>query len=166
MAYMFGMDYEVFAFCAVTLVAILYAIFSHFITLKLGNRQRVKEIQARVNQITKEVQEASKRGDSKTAEKLQGEMSPLLMESMKHQFKPLLVIFPLLFILPGMLRSYFPFYSIKLGFALPVFIQNFDRFPNWRDFFGPVGWFWVFVLFFSLFLQLVFSMKDRFAKKK
>gem|GEM_PF-1259330 len=166
-----GMDSSIQAFAGISAIGIAYSIISIYMTRRFGNRERIKEIQKRVNDITKRQNEAMKRGDEEELKRLepeQAELPGLLKESMILQFKPLLFLLPFLLILPNMARSLFPDFVINLSFHVPVFIQHFERFPNWRNEFGAVGWFWLSFLFSSLSTQLLIGLKNKLgnAKKK
>jgi len=86
-----------------------------------------------------------------------------MSESMMLQFKPLLIMIPIFLLLSYVVKNVFPNFTIKLAFALPIFIQNLDRFPNWRDEFGPLGWFVLCLLFSGLLMQFII---DKTTKKK
>ncbi|OIO21712.1 hypothetical protein COV61_03675 [Candidatus Micrarchaeota archaeon CG11_big_fil_rev_8_21_14_0_20_47_5] len=150
-------------------IAFLYSILSTFITRKFGNYNRIKEIQKTFNEISKEMSDASKANDklrTDVAMKRQQDAMPQLWESMFLQFKPLIIILPLLFILPPLLRDNFPGFTIELPFQIPVFIQNFEHFPNWRSLFGPVGWFWISVIICALFISLGMKVWEERQKEK
>ncbi|MFH1285656.1 MAG: EMC3/TMCO1 family protein [Candidatus Micrarchaeota archaeon] len=155
-------------FFAISLLALVYSLFTAYVTNRFGNRERVKEIQKIMGDLSKNFNEATKRGNKdeiKKAEEEQAKMPNLLMESMILQFKPLIFSLPLLIILPMILRSLFPVFEITLPFSLPIFIQNFDKFPNWRNVFGAVGWFWVVLLFGGFAMQMI-AQQSGFGKKE
>jgi len=157
------------AFAAITGMSILYSALSLIITQKYGNKQRVKEIQARINSVSKGYSDALKRNDKADLAKYEAEharLPELLKESMFLQFKPLLITLPFLFILPWVVRTYFQDFVITLPFSLPVFIQHFEHFPNWRNVFGPVGWFWVSFIFASLSASLLTQTYKKLQGKK
>jgi len=95
------------------------------------------------------------------------------MEMSFSQMKPLILIIPALAILTPVLHDSFPRFAITLPFSLPIFVQqlgmlfdlsvlsDFNKFLNWRDTFGPVGWFWVSVLFFSLGKSLLMAIYNK-----
>ncbi len=147
------------AFIIVTLSAAVYLLLSSFVMKTFGKRDRVMEIQKEMNEMNKEHREALKGGDKERlarAEKNYGRMMPLLTESMMLQFRPLIVLLPILFIIPPFLRGQYPAFQIKLPIPLPVpfpLDAFINRFPNARDVFGAVGWFWIFVVFGGLLLQ-------------
>ncbi len=148
--------------------ALVYSVFSTIVTRKFGNYKRIKEIQDTFNSLSKEMNEASKENNKAKLDEIiarQNAAMPMLWESTVLQLKPLLILLPILFILPGMLRDQFKEFIITLPFQLPVFIQNFENFPNWRDTFGPVGWFWVSVLFCALLVSAGVKAYEEYIKR-
>jgi hypothetical protein len=90
----------------------------------------------------------------------------LLKESMMLNFKPLIVTLPAFFGITWLLRMVFPSFKITLGVYLPIFIQNFDRFPNWRNEFGVTGWFVLSLLFAGLLMQFIIGKIEGWRKAK
>ena len=157
------------AFYAVSAIGIAYSLISIIITKRFGNRERVKEIQKEVNEINKRYTDALKRGDKAEVARTQAEQARLpglLKDSMILQFKPLVLLLPFLLVLPAVARMLFPDFVITLSFDIPIFIQNWERFPNWRSEFGAVGWFWLSFLFSSLSAQLLIGVKDKLGGRK
>lgn len=151
-------------FYSITLTAALYVLFSQFVTKKFGNPDRVKQIQQEMTDTNKKYAEALKSKDEskiKKAEADQARIFPLMMESMKYQFTPLLILLPLLWVLPGFLKNQFPVFEVETPVAIPVFIQHFEKFPNWRAEFGTYGWFWVAVVFIGLFAFLLVTLYEK-----
>ena len=130
----------------------------------------MKQIQKEISDITKKQQAAIKKNDEAELKRLEAEnarIPALLKESMIMQFKPLIFLLPFLLVLPALARMLYPDFIINLPFQLPVFIQLFERFPNWRSEFGAVGWFWLSFLFASLMAQaLVERLPKMVAKMK
>jgi len=156
-------------FFAITLTALVYSAISGLITNKLGNRARVTQVQAEMNRINNMLSEAVKQNDEKKkkdAEAEQGRIPELMKESMMLQFKPLIVTLPIFFALSWGLKAAFPEFTIKLSFALPIFIQNLEKFPNWRDTFGVIGWFILALLFSGLLMQFIVGKITEMKKKK
>ncbi len=163
------MSSEIIAFFAIAITAMLYSVASTFITSKYGNKERVKQIQDEMKVINKEYAESLKSNDKKRIEKAEREqarIASLLKESMILQFKPLIFTLPLLLIVPVVIASLFPDFVIQLSQPLPVFIQNFDKFPNWRNVFGPKGWFWVSLVFSSLAIQVIVQGMKKLKERK
>ncbi|MEW6329726.1 MAG: EMC3/TMCO1 family protein, partial [Candidatus Micrarchaeota archaeon] len=105
------------SFIVITLSAGLYLLFSSFVMKTFGRRDRVMEIQKEMNEMNKEHREALKSGDKERlarAEKNYSRMMPLLTESMTLQFRPLIVLLPILFIVPPFLRAQYPEFQIKM----------------------------------------------------
>lgn len=155
----------IIAFATITFTAVIYSAFSLHMSRTFGNRKRLKEIQDEMNRINNRLKAAMKSGDEKKikeAEEEQARLPSLLRESMVLQFKPLIITLPIFFLLSWSLRSVFNDFVIKLAFKIPVFIQHFERFPNWRDEFGALGWFILMLIFSGLALQaLVGRRLDR-----
>ena len=158
------------AFYVISAIGIMYAMISLAITKRFGNRERVKQIQNEMKEITNKQQDALKRNDTAELKRLEAEnarIPALLKESMFLQFKPLIFLLPFLLVLPAVARMLYPVFIINLPFQLPVFIQHFERFPNWRSEFGAVGWFWLSFLLASLLAQaLVERLPKMVAKMK
>lgn len=158
-----------FTLFAIALMALCYSVFTQFITSRFGNRTRVKQIQDDMKRINEQYAKAIKSNDEKRlaeAEKEQKTIPALLQESMILQFKPLIFTLPVLLIIPIILRSVFPMFVIHITQALPIFVQNWNNFPNWRDTFGPVGWFWITFVFGGLLIQLIVSGVKKMRGKK
>ncbi|VVC03617.1 Uncharacterised protein [Candidatus Burarchaeum australiense] len=157
------------AFYVISAIGLAYALISIAITKRFGNRERVQQIQKEMQEITKKQQDAIKNGNEKDMDRANsdsGRIPALLKESMILQFKPLIFLLPFLLILPAIAKWLYPDFIITLPFQLPIFIQHFERFPNWRAEFGAVGWFWLAFLFSSLLAQgIVGQMQKRTANK-
>jgi len=128
--------------------AALYVALSVFLQRKLANPKRMREIQEIIKQKSKELTELSKaNADKDLLMSKQKELTPLLAESMKLQFKPMLVILPIfiviyyiflpmLFVHPGTLQflsfklsyqTYFIVYAVLLGFIASAVVMIYDR---------------------------------------
>ncbi|MDD5317492.1 MAG: hypothetical protein PHF51_02020 [Candidatus ainarchaeum sp.] len=151
-----------FAFFAITLTALAYASLSNFLLRRFGNRRRQKEIQAEINRINRAAQEASRKGKAAPhpeGETEHGELLKLVQESLMLQMKPLVGTLAAFFLISAGLRAAFPDFKVVLAFHIPVFIQNLQNFPNWRDTFGVIGWFLIAAIVSGLVIQFV---ADRF----
>jgi len=165
---LFPVEDPVLAFFAISITALVYTAASNIIMQRIGDRKRLKWIQDEVNRINKIALEAAKSDDEKKkkeADELQAKLPDLLKESMVLQFKPLLISLPLFIIVSWGLRQLFPSFEIKLAFAIPVVVQNLERFPNWRDTFGVFGWFILTILFGGILMQFVVSTLEKSGKK-
>lgn len=101
----------------IVLVAAVYSVVCAFIQQRVGNFDRIKEIQGKFKQLNAELNEAKKSGDKRRTEeamKKQSETAPLLMESMKLQFKPLLFIL-----------AFFMLVTFSLSFVEPLKDDDF-----------------------------------------
>ena len=106
----------------VLVIAVAYALFAVVVQRKLSNAKRLRQIQAQISNVTKEMNLMMK---NKVAEAeimaKQKEMMPLLGESMKSSMKPMFVILPLFLIVYYVLVPKLP-----LGpSATPTSIQHF-----------------------------------------
>jgi uncharacterized membrane protein (DUF106 family) len=161
-------DYTI-EYTVIAAIGMAYAVLSLYVTKRFGNRERVKEIQKQINDVTKNYNEAAKRkdeGEMKRLEAEQGKMPGLLRESMVLQFKPLVILLPFLLLFPYIVRYLYPQYIITLPFDLPIFIQHFESFPNWRAEFGAVGWFYLSFFIASMLLQILPGIRNRIWKPK
>ncbi len=150
-------------------IAATYSLAYRYLTQKFGNRERVKEIQKTFNDLNKEFSEASKKNDQQKVQQImkkQQEAMPMLTESMILQFKPMLFVLPVLLIIPPILRDHFTSFVIQLPFSIPVFIQHFEKFPNWRDTFGPVGWFFISIFIIQIILTILLGAYSKLKGKK
>lgn len=160
------MEDSMVAFFAITLTALVYCAFSIHIARTWGNRKRVKEIQEEMNRISAKLRRIDYNSEAgrKEAEEEQKRIPALMNESMMLQFKPLVITLPLFLVMSYVLKTLFSNFVIKLPFALPIFIQNLDRFPNWRDEFGPIGWFVLCLLFSSILMQIIIDKTGKGGK--
>ncbi len=160
----------------ITAAALAYSVFSLVLQYTLGNRRRVTEIQKEMQTMQKEFQAAAKKGDEhelKRLEEKQKHMSGLMMESMKHQFKPLLVILPTFMVLfggfgfAGVLNIWFPQFSQVLPIALHLDSQELLGLNILHDsVYGVRGYFLVVLFFSGLLLQAVATpFAERLFKK-
>ncbi len=169
------------AMYAIAAIGVAYALVSTFIYQKIGNPKRIKEIQAESSRLSKEMNAAIKSKDDKKIDSINKEYEkffPQMGEMMMLQFKPLIIVLPLIFILTPIIKHTFSAFTITLPFYLPIFLQRFDMllnlsflgdfntFLNWRDFFGPIGWFWLCVLFGGLAVSIIKGGLDKMNSKK
>lgn len=168
------MDDPTVAFFAITLSAVIYSALSLHINKTIGNRKRVKEIQGEMNRISAKLRRTGYDTDAgrKEAEMEQEKIPKLMSESMMLQFKPLLLILPIFVILSYLVRTSFPYFSVKLGFSIPTFPYywlllrfNFDTFPNWRNEFGTFGWLLLCVVFSGIVIQVVVEQIEKRRRK-
>ena len=132
----------------ITLTAVAYVLLSVFLQRKLVNMRRVSEVQEIIKKKTKELTEMSKSGaDQAALSAKQKEITSLLSESMRSQFKPLFVVLPLFLVLYYLVlptvfppplnisvfsmtldyRAYFILVSFVLGFILSTVLMYRDR---------------------------------------
>ncbi|MFN3910108.1 MAG: EMC3/TMCO1 family protein [Candidatus Anstonellaceae archaeon] len=153
---MFNLSFEP-AFI-ILIIAFFYFFFYEILVRLLVDKEKIKAINQRSKELQQQISQATKEKNQQKLEELSKEYDKFLPELFSLsliQLKPLIFVIPLIIILSGWLKSTFPSFVIKLPFSLPIFIQNFDRFPNWRDTFGPIGWFWLSVIGVSLSVMLI-----------
>ncbi|MBI4360657.1 DUF106 domain-containing protein [Candidatus Micrarchaeota archaeon] len=159
----------------VLVLAVAYSLFSLLLQFTLGNRVRVKGIQKEMADLQKKIQKASESKDEKEVKKLQetqSHMTGLMFESMKYQFKPLLVVLPVFIALfggfgfNGFLMDWYSGFRIVLPFDLHLpALFSFNILTD--GVYGVRGFFLVGVLFSGLLIQLVLSpLIERFFNKQ
>lgn len=82
---------------AVILVGVGYSTFSLKLQRRLTNPQKTRDMQAKINALTKQMNEMAKRNEDVTAK--QAELMPLIRESMQAQMKSMFVILPVFFLI-------------------------------------------------------------------
>ncbi|MEM0150127.1 MAG: EMC3/TMCO1 family protein [Candidatus Micrarchaeaceae archaeon] len=114
----------------IIVIAVAYSIGSLALQRKLANPKKMREIQARVKEHTKKLNEMVKGGASKEEIMAKNkEVMPLVMESTKHQMKPLIVILPIFLLLYDVLL---PYMATSMGFSKStvdfIFTMNYQYF--------------------------------------
>ncbi|MEM3827203.1 MAG: EMC3/TMCO1 family protein [Candidatus Micrarchaeaceae archaeon] len=134
---------------SIVAIGVVYAVFSVFLQRKLVDPKRMREIQYKVSQLSKELNALIKNNATKEEiSKKQGELMPLMSENMKKQFKPMIIILPIFlfvyyvllgalysgvandtveFIIPLHYRGLFFATVLILGFVLSIVILVYDR---------------------------------------
>ncbi len=115
----------------IIVIAVAYAMLAVIIQRKLSNAKRLREIQAEISKVTKEMNKMMKDKvpEAQIVAK-QKEMMPLLGESMKSSMKPMFVILPMFLIVYYVLVPMIPFgapatpKSIQQFFFIVVFISG------------------------------------------
>lgn len=110
-------------------IGVAYTLVSVFLQRKLSNPRRVRDIQAKLKRLTSELNALVKSNAPKEEiAARQGEMMPLMGESMRTQIKPMLVILPLFLVLYYVMLPVLPLgfdaakSSVQLLFFITVFI--------------------------------------------
>lgn len=134
---------------AIIAIGIAYTFFSVFLQRKLVDPKRMREIQAKVNQISKEMNAMVKRNAPK--EEISGkqkELMPLMSENMKKQFKPMIVILPIFLIVYDVLlkMAFGGYANAVVNFIFPMNYQNL---------------FFATVLILGLIMSMVILIYDR-----
>ncbi len=130
-------------------IGVAYALFSVVLQRKLVDPKRMREIQSKVSQLSKELNAMIKSNAAKEEiSKKQSELMPLMSENMKKQFKPMIIILPIFFLvyyvllgalfggvanqtiyflMPLHYKGLFFATVLILGFASSIFILIYDR---------------------------------------
>ena len=143
-----------FIILAVVAIGIAYTLFSVFLQRKLVDPKRMREIQFKVNQLSKEMNAMIKSNAPKEEiSSKQKELYPLMSENMRKQFKPMIVILPIfLLVYDVLLKMAFGTYSKDIvQFIFPMNYQNL---------------FFATVLILGLIISMVILVYDRKKAKK
>lgn len=109
-------------------LGIIYVAFSTLVQRKVGNPKKLREMQQKLNALSKEMNALVKQNAPKEEiAKKQSELMPLMSENMKTSMKPMFVILPVFFllyylILPTAFHSVanqytiFPLLNMKLNY--------------------------------------------------
>ncbi len=139
---------------AIILIGAIEIVVSTLLQRKLVNTKRNREIQYRMNKISKEVREMIKNKEPTDAiNQKQKEMMPLASESMRMTLKPMLAVFPLFIFI----------YYVVMGMFLSgwqKYIVNFIVPMHYRTFFI------VFVLIVGMVVGIAISIYDRKKSKE
>jgi uncharacterized membrane protein (DUF106 family) len=108
----------------ISIIACCYMGFSLFINRKIGKRKETMKIQAKMNEINKQLRQAMKDKNEakiKEAEAKQKEILPLMTQTMFNSLKPMIIIIPVYAIIIWIITIIIPVFSIDLGFGIPMF---------------------------------------------
>ncbi|MGB9635089.1 MAG: EMC3/TMCO1 family protein [Candidatus Micrarchaeia archaeon] len=151
---------------AIAIIACLYAAVLRYVMYEIGGMRKImernKEIQKEMREINKKYIDAARARRDKELKVCEQKMNAMAAEMMKSQVKVMVITLPLLIVsalIANELRVYFSDYAIVLPVHLPVPHLSFENFINWRNTFGPVGWFWIVFLFFSFVSQIGLDRK-------
>jgi uncharacterized membrane protein (DUF106 family) len=147
-----GVSLPVGAELTIIALSLAYTLISVILQRKLTNPKRNREIQATIKLHTKELNALVKSNASKEQiAKKQGEVMPLMSESMRSSMKPMLVILPMFFVVYYMALPALP---AQLG------LTTADAAKTVQSLF-----FWV-VFVFGILSSVVVLIYDRIATKK
>jgi len=157
----------------IALFALMYAIILRiFLYEFLGMNKIMKNMtsqQKDMQKMNKDYLEAVKSGNSTKIAEYEGQMNSMLSGMLKAQLKILLFTIPLIFvygIISQQLMLNFGEFIITLPVHLPIPQFNLEQLINWRDTFGPVGWFWITFLISSVAAQIVQGLIEKVNKPK
>ncbi|MEM0437808.1 MAG: EMC3/TMCO1 family protein [Candidatus Micrarchaeia archaeon] len=157
----------------ITAVAGLYSLILRYTIYEIGGMGKVlemnKKMQEEMRKLNREYLEAARARNDKVLRELEARMNTMALDLMKMQVKPMLLTIPLLLVsglISGSLMQLFPDFVMVLPVHLPVPQMNFDHLINWRDTFGPIGWFWISFMVSSLVAQFKIGGAKNEAKQK
>lgn len=157
----------------IALFGLVYAVFLRVVLYRfLGMDKMMKEMTAKqknMQKMNKEYLEAVKTGNTAKSSEFEKEMNSMLTGMLKSQFKLLIFTLPLIFVygfISSQLMVYFGEFIITLPFHIPIPQLNLSQLLNWRDTFGPVGWFWITFLLSSVAAQVVQKGYEKVKKNK
>lgn len=123
---LFGISLPFGAEIVIITIGIAYTLASVFLQRKLANPRRMREVQARVKQLTSEMNALAK--SNATKEQIaakQSEIMPLMGESMRTSIKPMLVVLPMFLVLYYVMLPALPLgaaKSVQSLFFITVFV--------------------------------------------
>jgi len=138
----------------------------------LGMNKMMKDMTAQqkdMQKVNKEYLEAVKSGNTEKITEYEKQMNSMLSGMLKVQFKVLIFTLPLIFVygfISSQLMANFGEFIITLPFHIPIPQFNLEQLINWRDTFGPVGWFWITFLLSSVAAQVVQGTIEKTKKSK
>ncbi len=137
-------------------LAVAYTFISIFLQRKLSNPKRIAEIQGIIKENSARLKELTKQGAS-TEEIMakQKEVLPLMTETMKYQFKPMLIIMPLFLLLYYLVV---PSLASTFKMSSSVHLMSFN--------FSNMNFFFVITFVLGLIVSVTFMIYDRRARKK
>lgn len=145
----------------ICLVAGLYSGILKYVMYELGGMKKVmednKRVQKEMRDVNKKYMDAARARRDSELKKYEQKMNEMAFGMLKSQLKPMLFMLPILFVsgfIVGELNNNFSDFSITLPVDVPVPQLNFENFINWRDTFGPVGWFWITFMLVSIAAQV------------
>jgi uncharacterized membrane protein (DUF106 family) len=157
----------------IALFGLVYAVVLRvFLYRFLGMDKMMKDMtsqQKDMQSINKEYLEAVKSGNTTKSAEYEKQMNSMLSGMLKSQFKILIFTLPLIFVygfISSQLMANFGEFLITLPFHIPIPQFNLSQLLNWRDTFGPVGWFWITFLLSSVAAQVVQKGYEKVKKNK
>jgi uncharacterized membrane protein (DUF106 family) len=136
---------------AVIFFGIGYGTLTLTLQRRLSNPAKTKEMQVKINALTKEMNAMAKRNEDISAK--QAELMPLISESMRSQMKSMFVILPIFFIIYYLILP-----AIFGGFAAEYFTLLVPL--------STQSLFIITAIMFSLFLTLSIFLRDKMVTKR
>ena len=117
-------------FMVVTLTAIVSSAISIWLTRKMTNMERSKEIKRRIEEHQKKYLEAQKKGDKKELQRLeaeQAEVMGLLKENMYNSMKPMFITTPAILVVLWLFGVWYGKLGaiVSLPFSIPFITKPF-----------------------------------------
>ncbi len=143
--------------------AIAFAFFSYYLNKKIGHRDKVRDLQKKVNEYQKELKDAYARKDEAKIKELSAREKEM-MDHMKQMtllpMRTMVLILPLwfvifYFILPALFSNYI---LTNMPFPVPSSIAFWQPWKNWL---GARGLFIYATVFAGLFVELVFTRIEK-----
>lgn len=150
---------------AIMLIALAAAFFSYYANKKFGKREKVKELQKKVNDYQKELKKAYDEKNEARIKELkerEPEMLKAMQEMMLLPFRSMIIIAPLyLILLAIVLPALFPKYVVTLPFSLPSWYTIWEA-SSWRNWFGARGFFiWSAIFFGIIMIELFWTRVEK-----
>lgn len=147
------------------LVALAAAFFSYYANKKFGKRDKMKELQKKVNDFQKELKKAYDEKNEARIKELrerEPEMLKAMQEMMLLPFRSMIIIAPVyLILLAIVLPALFPKYVITLPFSLPGGVAFWEA-STWRNWFGARGFFiWSAIFFGIVVIELLWTRVEK-----
>ncbi|NYZ79996.1 DUF106 domain-containing protein [Candidatus Micrarchaeota archaeon] len=138
----------------VAVISLLASLFSNAVNKIMINRDRTEQIQARVKQLQKEINESMKNDPKADVSAKNSELMSLMKEQMNMSFKPMMfTALPFLIILSAVGTRYGPLGFVVSG--VPVF-----------DNLGWLGWYILLSFAITIAIEVIYSQYRKFKKKK
>ncbi|MEK6924248.1 MAG: EMC3/TMCO1 family protein [Candidatus Micrarchaeota archaeon] len=168
----------IFEHAGIAAISLVYVAVTLFVNKKWGGRDRLKQIQAQMQEYQKEMKKAADSGDDAQLKRLQAreaELTPLMTEMMILPLKSMVLILPLFFIFigtngflglqyDGIVPAAFAGFQTTLPFnihAEAVFSWNLLSNIPQQSSYGARGFFIVAAIVWGLCLEAVVSKLEK-----
>lgn len=125
----------------IALIALGIALTSSMVNKIVLDKEKMKEMKEKMSHHQKEMKKAAKSSDSKRSQELQGEYMKMLMEHMKHSFRPAIItIIPFIVIFRWLRVTYGEIGNVATLFGISL---------SW------FGWYLICVMIISMILNRI-----------